>query len=260
MSNKIVNGYTIPCLDHGFVRYIDHFGSDQRIVETARISYKSPSKGEEHDKKLLHYLYKNFHTSPMESCNITFNIKFPIFCMRQFVRHRTFRLNEWSGRYSELADEFYIPKNWRKQDAKNKQGSLQTQDFDQQGGIIPYKDGQPDKNGNLGVLLTGTLNETFTNSVEDACKKCYSIYEMLLSSGVAKEMARIVLPVNLYTEIYVNCDVHNLMHFFRLRLDPHAQWEIREYAKAMFEIFEKLYPWCAEAYKKYTWVLKENEI
>src|SRR5689334_22691832 len=115
----------IVVLDHGFVRYIDHMGTDQRIVEAARISYKSPSKGEEADRKLIGYLWKNRHLSPFEMCKITFNIKMPIFVMRQFVRHRMQNLNEVSARYTELPAEFYIPKRWRKQDTKNKQGSVE---------------------------------------------------------------------------------------------------------------------------------------
>jgi thymidylate synthase (FAD) len=217
-------GYTIPVLGQGYVRYIDHLGDDLRIVETARISYKSPSKGEEADKKLLMYLHKNRHTSPFESCNITFNIKMPIFCMRQFVRHRTFRLNEWSGRYSELADEFYMPDVWRVQDDKNKQGSLET-----------------DKEQTWHVINTGLAQEAFKN--------CYNTYQTLLSRGVAKELARVVLPVSMFTEVYVNVDVHNLMHFLRLRQDAHAQKEMRDVADAMAEIFKELYPWSYEAYQ-----------
>lgn len=241
-------GFNIPVLDKGYCRYIDHFGSDLRIVETARISYKSPSKGEEQDKKLLTYLYKNHHSSPFESCNITFNIKMPIFVMRQFVRHRTFRLNEWSGRYSELADDFYIPKSWRPQDTKNKQGSIETENWNPE-----YKWLVPNQYGTAGM----TFKDDATNMLNKVCNMAYKTYEELLSIGIAKEMARMVLPVNLYTEIYVNCDIKNLMHFFTLRLDPHAQWEIREYAQAMYDIFAELFPWCAEAYKKYKFVLKE---
>jgi|SRR6185436_17126340 len=223
----IESGFTVPILGQGYVRYIDHLGNDLRIVETARISYKSPSKGEEADKKLLMYLYKQRHTSPFESCNITFNIKMPIFCMRQFVRHRTLRLNEWSGRYSELADEFYIPESWRIQDTKNKQGSLMMDHQDQE---------WQDENDRI-------AKEVFDHA--------YSSYEQLLERGVAKELARIVLPVSLFTEIYVNVDIHNLMHFLNLRQDSHAQFEMREIANAMSSIFEQLYPWCFEAHKRY---------
>lgn len=216
---------------HGYVRYIDHLGTDSRIVEAARVSYKSPSKGEEQDKKLLHYLFKNRHTSPFEQCNITFNIKFPIFLMRQFVRHRTFRLNEWSGRYSELADEFFIPTTWRQQDLNNKQGSIEVQTLPQQ-----------------------KCDVICNNAYADA----YNAYKNLLRLGVAKEQARFVLPVGIYTEIYVNCDLHNLLHFLRLRQDAHAQSEIQDVANAMRAITEPLFPWTFEAFNKYKFSITEN--
>jgi len=220
----ITPGYTIEQPPHGYVRYIDHLGTDARIVEAARVSYKSPSKGKDADKKLLFYLLKNRHTSPFEQCNITFNIKFPIFLMRQFVRHRTFRLNEWSGRYSELADEFFRPKRWRAQDNKNRQGSFVDAHIDQA-------------------------------KANYECNRVYDIayegYQELLKLGVAKEQARFVLPVGIYTEIYVNCDLHNLMHFLRLRQDGHAQAEIQDVATAMRQITEQLFPWTFEAFNRF---------
>lgn len=213
----------INVLDHGYVRYVEHLGTDQRIVEAARVSYGAPSKGEEADKKLLGYLYKNRHTSPFEQCSITFNIKMPIFVMRQFVRHRTFRLNEVSARYTELPDEFYLPEEWRGQDMKNKQGSVK---WDQ--------------------------NQQICSIMADyAYGVAYDEYQKLIAEGVARELARIVLPVAIYTEIYVNCDLHNLMHFLRLRLDPHAQLEIRVFAEAMKSIATELFPWTMEAFDRY---------
>jgi len=237
-------GLTIPVLDKGYVRYIDHLGDDKRIVETARISYKSPSKGEEQDKKLLHYLYKHRHTSPFESVNITFNIKMPIFVMRQFVRHRTFRLNEWSARYSEMADDFYIPSSWRMQDTKNKQGSLSDESFNPEINDIWYC-GDP------------TTSHT-SKVVRELCATQYRVYKDMINAGIAKEMARVVLPVNLYTEIYVNCDLHNLMHFLTLRISDHAQYEIKMFAIAMKQIAEILFPWTFEAFDRYTWKLEDD--
>lgn len=224
-------GNAISILGQGYVRYIDHLGDDQRIVETARISYKSPSKGKDADKKLLFYLFKNRHTSPFEACNITFNIKLPIFCMRQYVRHRTQRLNEWSGRYSELADEFYLPDKWRIQDTKNKQGSLDVEN--------------------------DTWHAECNEIAKESFRASYVAYQALLDKGVARELARIVLPVSLFTEIYVNVDVHNLMHFLNLRQDSHAQLEMREIANAMEIIFKELYPWCAEARGKFKFKVEE---
>lgn len=223
-------GYTIEQPPHGYVRYIDHLGTDTRIVEAARVSYHQGSKGEEQDKKLLHYLFKNRHTSPFEQCNITFNIKFPIFLMRQFVRHRTFRLNEWSGRYSELADEFFLPKEWRAQDPKNKQGSLAHRSINQ---------------SECNILCRRAYNTA------------YKVYQDLLREGVAKEQARFVLPVGIYTEIYVNCDLHNLLHFLRLRLDSHAQSEIRDIALAIREIACELFPWTFEAFSRYVFTIQD---
>ena len=218
-------GHTIELPPHGYVRYVDHAGTDLRIVEAARLSYRSPSKGEEADKKLLHYLYKNRHTSPFEQCSVTFNIKFPIFLMRQFVRHRTFRLNEWSGRYSELADEFFLPSEWRAQ-AKtgNKQGSEASAEINQKDAAW---------------------------ACETAYQQCYGAYQHLLGLGVAKEQARMVLPVGLYTEIYVQCDLHNLLHFTRLREDGHAQKEMQDVAVAMKAIAKELFPWTFEAYERF---------
>lgn len=224
-----IPGFTIDIPPHGYVRYIDHLGTDERIVEAARISYKSPSKGEEQDRKLLEYLFKNRHTSPFEQCSITFNIKFPIFLMRQFVRHRTFRLNEWSGRYSELADEFFVPNTWRFADAANKQGSS----------------GEHPKSDEISKLCQSAYDHS------------YGCYKTLLAMGVAKEMARFVLPVGIYTEIYVNCDLHNLLHFLRLREDGHAQAEIQDVARAMRQIANELFPWTFAAYDKFKFKMVE---
>lgn len=217
---------------HGYVRYIDHLGSDSRIVESARVSYSGASKGEEADKKLLFYLYKNRHTSPFEQCSITFNIKFPIFLMRQFVRHRTFRLNEVSARYTELPDQFFLPVEWRAQDDKNKQGSISDSKITQS--ICSIR-------------------------ARDAYQFAYRQYTELLEIGVAKEQARMVLPVGIYTEIYVNCDLHNLLHFLRLRLDSHAQSEIQDVAKAMHSIMAELFPWTNEAFQKYKVSITEEQ-
>src|ERR1039458_2384317 len=129
-TEEDLKGWTIPVLDHGYVRLVDWFGTDERICEAARISYKSPSKGDDSDKKLIAYLWKNKHTSPFEMVKITFNIKLPIFVMRQYVRHRMQNLNEMSARYTELPNEFYIPEAWRQQDTKNKQGSITTDKSD----------------------------------------------------------------------------------------------------------------------------------
>jgi len=235
-------GHTIKVLDHGYVRYIDHFGDDKRILEAARISYKSPSKGDESDKKLLNYLWKNKHSSPFQFVNIALNIKLPIFVMRQYVRHRMQNLNEVSARYTELPNEFYIPEKWRKQDAKNKQGSIEHQD---------WNDPRPE----LGDV---SVNDHLTGLLKENSRVSYELYENMLSNGVAREMARMVLPVNIYTEIYANWDLKNLLHFVSLREDSHAQSEIQEYGRAIKSILNEIFPWTMEAYEKYQFQLVEK--
>lgn len=244
----IEKGYTIPVLDKGYCRLVDWLGTDQRIVEAARVSYKSPSKGEVEDKKLLHYLFKNRHTSPFEQCSIVYNIKLPLFVQGQFVRHRTQKLNQMSARYTEMPDEFYIPKSWRAQDKKNKQGSVEGSNWN------PKIDREY---FDAGLMGDGWNDILATEALSDFCEQSYDLYQKMIDAGIAKEMARMILPQNLYTEIYTQFDLHNLMHLFRLRLDPHAQWEIRQYAQAIYDIFKELYPWCAEAYEKYKFELVE---
>lgn len=238
-QNKLEKGYTIPVLDHGYVRYIDHMGDDERICEAARISYKSPSKGKEQDEKLISYLWKNKHTSPFEICKITFNIKMPIFVMRQFVRHRMQNLNEVSARYTQLPNEFYIPTNWRKQDTKNKQGSIVENNW----------------NPIVNVNYNGY---TATKALFESCEKAYKLYEEMLESGIAREMARMVLPINIYTEIYTCWDLKNLLHFITLREDSHAQAEIQEYGKAMKSICKELFPATIAAYEKHKFEIVEK--
>lgn len=214
-------GHTINIGEHGYVRYVDHMGTDGRVVEAARISYRSPSKGPEADKKLINYLLRNKHTSPFEMCKITFNVKCPIFVMRQWVRHRMQNLNEVSARYTELPNEFYLPTEFRAQDTANRQGSVEAPELEHE-------------------KLRGLMNTAYRFS--------YNTYEKLLREGVAKEMARFVLPVGIYTEVYSCWDLNNLMKFFVLRDDSHAQAEIQDYARAMKEITRALFPWVMDAY------------
>lgn len=228
----------IKVLDHGYVRYIDHMGSDMRIVESARVSYHSPSKGIEQDKKLLEYLWKNKHTSPFEMCKVSLNIKMPIFVMRQYVRHRMQNLNEVSARYTELPNEFYIPLHWRTQDIKNKQGSNMI-----------------DKFMNGGPIVDETIDAS--EALQDHCNASYRLYQQMIKAGIAKEMARFVLPVNIYTECYSTWDLKNLLHFIALRDDSHAQAEIQEYSKAIKKIITELFPWTMEAYAKYKFQVTE---
>lgn len=233
-------GFKIDVLDKGYVTYVDNFGNDLRIVEAARVSYDSPSKGDYKDKQLLHYLYKNRHTSPFEQCSITYEIKLPLFVQAQLVRHRTQKLNQMSARYAEMPDEFYIPKSWRPQDKKNKQGSVESEDWNP-------------------ILQGNNQDYSASDRLYSICNYAYEVYKEMLATGISKEMARMHLPQNLYTKIYSCWDIHNLIHMFGLRLDLHAQWEIRQYAQAMYDIFANLYPWTAEAYEKYKFILLEND-
>lgn len=235
MDTKIKKGYEISVLDKGYVRYIDHMGSDERIVESARISYKSPSKGKEQDDKLLRYLWKNKHTSPFEMCKITFNIKMPIFVMRQYVRHRMQNLNEVSARYTQLSDDFYIPYVWRRQDTKNKQGSV-------------IDDLWEPKFSALEESAIG--HEACSELFEEQCLEIYKVYQSMIDSGISREMARMVLPVNIYTEIYSCWDLKNLLHFVKLRDDSHAQYEIQEYGRAIKTILKELFPVTMEVYEE----------
>lgn len=225
----MTKGHTLELPPHGFVRYIEHMGTDTSIVEAARVSYGEPSKGDELDRKLIEYLHRNRHTSPFEQAAIKFNIAMPIFCMRQFVRHRTFKLNEFSARYKELPDKFFIPNIWRMQ---NKTGN-------KQGSAVTASAADP------------IWQERQTSRAIHAFSACRGEYEAMIADGVANELARIVIPVSCYTEIYVVCDLHNLMHFLRLRLDKHAQKEMRDIAKSMWEITKQLYPWAAAVFERY---------
>jgi flavin-dependent thymidylate synthase len=177
------------------------------------------------------------NSSPFEQVKIALNIKMPIFIMRQYVRHRMQNLNEVSARYTQLPNEFYIPSNWRRQDLKNKQGSVIGEDFN------------PDVNV---IVIEGCSEKTIpaTKALTDHCYRSYDLYEEMIKSGIAREMARMVLPVNIYTEIYTTWDLKNLLHFIALRDDSHAQAEIQEYGKAIKEICKDIFPWTMEVYEE----------
>lgn len=222
-------GTKILVLDKGFVEYISHYGTDMTIVDSARVSYQSQSimKTDEENKKLLAYLYRNKHTSPFEMVKITFVIKMPIFIARQYIRHRMQNVNEVSARYTEVDDDFYIPHTWRTQDAKNKQGSVAGED------------------------MVAEWHGRHSGSLEAHCRQAYDLYLYMIDSGVAREMARMVLPLNIYTTMRVCWDLKNLLHFITLREDAHAQAEIQEYSKAIKSFLVELFPWTMECYEKY---------
>lgn len=218
----------IAVLDKGFVRLVDYMGGDQRIVQAARVSYGAGTKSYRADRGLIHYLMKNWHTSPFEQVQLTFHAKMPIFVARQWVRHRTARLNEISGRYSVMKDEFYLPEpeQVRYQSETNKQARSDE--------ALP-----PDR--------ADALIETMR--AEQAA--VYGNYASMVEQGVARELARNNLPLSLYTEWYWQVDLHNLFHFLRLRLDPHAQYEIRVFAEAMAKCAQAVAPLAFEAFEEH---------
>lgn len=216
----------IKVLDKGFVRLVDYLGSDDRIVQSARVSYGAGTKSYRQDRGLIHYLLRNEHTSPFEQVVLTFHCKMPIFVARQWVRHRTARLNEISGRYSIMKDEFYVPSSsqMRGQSEDNKQARSET-------------------------VVEGA-EKMIDEMVEDQ-RHVYAHYEGMIEKGLAREIARSNLPLSLYTEWYWQIDLHNLFHFLALRMDSHAQYEIRVYAEAMATCAKAVAPLAYEAFEEH---------
>ncbi len=199
-----------------------------RIVQAARVSYGEGTKGYRKDSGLIDYLMRNRHTSPFEQVVLTFHIKLPIFVARQWIRHRTARVNEISARYSVMKNEFYVPED----DALG----LQSDD---------------NKQGRDLGTLTPKASAEILKLLEDQGEDAFATYEDLLEKGLAREISRMVLPVNLYTEWYWQIDLHNLYHFLALRLDAHAQYEIRQYAEVILAIVEKLCPYATKSFKRH---------
>ena len=218
----------IKVLDKGFVRLVDYLGDDSRIVQSARVSYGEGTKSYREDKGLIDYLLRNDHTSPFEQVSFTFHIKMPIVVARQWIRHRTAKVNEISGRYSVMASEFYIP--------AAEDIALQSDD---------------NKQGRQNESVSAELAKEVQDIISAEQERIYETYTKLLDMGLARELARINLPLSLYTEWYWTMDLHNLFHFLRLRMDAHAQKEIRVYADAIFEIVKKITPMAAEAFEKH---------
>ncbi|MCA0359648.1 MAG: FAD-dependent thymidylate synthase [Armatimonadetes bacterium] len=219
----------IKVLDKGFVRLVDYLGGDDRIVQAARVSYGSGTKSYRQDRGLIHYLLRNEHTSPFEQVVLTFHTKMPIFVARQWVRHRTARLNEISGRYSIMRDEFYVPEpdQMRFQSTDNKQARSDEE-------------------------LDADLARQMIAEMEADQKQLYAHYEGMIEKGLAREIARGNLPLNLYTEWYWQIDLHNLFRFMHLRMDSHAQYEIRVYAEALAQCAKAVAPIAYEAFEEHT--------
>jgi thymidylate synthase (FAD) len=215
-------------LDRGFVRLVDYLGGDARIVAAARVSYGPGTKTVREDRALIDYLMRNLHTSPFEQVIMTFHVKLPIFVARQWVRHRTARLNEISARYTVMPEEFYLPESGtiRRQSSRSKQDRAEEE--------IPAE--------RQAAILQILKRDQAT---------AYASYQDMLNDDVARELARINLPLSLYTQWYWQIDLHNLFHFLRLRMDPHAQLEIREYAKVIGEMARAVAPVAYAAFEEH---------
>ena len=229
----------IEVLDHGFIRVIDYMGDDSSIVQSARVSYGKGTKKISNDKGLIKYLMRHRHSTPFEMCEIKFHIKLPIFIARQRIRHRTANVNEYSARYSILDKEFYIPsaENLAAQSAINNQGRGDALTDDEASNVIQIlKKDAEQTYSNYETLL----NESSEGNIIDESK-----------SGIARELARMNLTLNTYTQWYWKIDLNNLLHFLALRADDHAQYEIRVYADAMLDIVKKWVPLTYEAFEDY---------
>ena len=215
-------------LDKGFVRLVDYLGGDARIVQAARVSYGDGTKSVREDAGLIDYLLRHQHTSPFEQVVLTFHIKMPIFVARQWVRHRTARLNEISGRYSIMRDECYLPasEDIAFQSTDNRQGRMS----------------EP-----APLEVRTQIRDTLQAQQETA----YREYSALIDTKLARELARINLPLSAYTEMYWQIDLHNLFHFLKLRCDSHAQKEIRDYAFVLLEICRSVAPLATKAFEKH---------
>lgn len=223
----------IDLLDHGFVRLVDHMGSDLSVVRAARVSYDAAwraGENEKSDTKLINYLWKNKHTTPFEAVTFTFEVKAPIFVFRQWHRHRTQSYNELSGRYAELAEEFYLPsvKDIGVQDTKNKQAR-----------IVGVEPEDVDEFNNRMVEI---------DEYQHHCQEAFSLYKDLLTRDWPRELARMVLPLSTYSHMFCTMNLRNLFHFITLRSDPHAQYEIRVYSDAMLKLIEPIIPVCVGAF------------
>lgn len=213
---------TVKVLDKGFVRLEDWMGGDSAVLRSARVSYGSESVDEARDRKLIAYLLAHQHGTPFEHAVFTFHVKLPIFVARQWIRHRMSSYNETSMRYREAPEEFYIPEKWRAQDTKNKQGSV----------------------------AADICHAEASDILVQRCSEAMESYrDLVVNRGIAREMARMVLPVNLYTEWYWTVNARSFMHFVGLRSESHAQWEIQRYSDAMYRLFAEKMPWTADAFR-----------
>ncbi len=241
----------VAVLDHGFVGIVDTMGTDASIVQAARVSYGDGTKTVLEDRGLIRYLMRHKHTSPFEMCQIKIHIKMPIFVMRQWVRHRTASLNEYSGRYSVMTDEFYMPEPEviQPQSRDNKQGRAGTLGDQNITGVRWLMDAAYSHSYGLYNVLLGDRSQS-SEDLYDPFGKEDPLFDDEFD-GIAREMARSVLPVGNYTELYWTQNLHNMMHLLKLRLDPHAQYEIRVFAQAVYDLIQPIYPEALQAFDDY---------
>ena len=229
----------LPVLDHGFVRVVDYMGDDAAVVQAARVSYGKGTRKVSEDRGLINYLMRHRHTTPFEMCEIKYHVKLPIFVARQWIRHRTANVNEYSARYSILDKEFYVPDRDQlaTQSRSNRQGR--------------------------GATLEGDEASRVLRLLREDAERCYADYVEMLNEdeegnvvdpdrrGLARELARMNLTLNVYTQWYWKIDLYNLLHFLSLRADAHAQYEIRAYAETMLDTVKRWVPLVYEAFMEY---------
>lgn len=220
----------LPVLDHGFIRVVDYMGDDAAVVQAARVSYGRGTRKTSEDEGLIRYLMRHYHSTPFEMCEIKYHVKLPIFVARQWIRHRTANVNEYSARYSIMDKDFYLPapEHLAAQSANNRQGR--------------------------GDVLDAATAMRVLNLLRDDAEQTYGHYEEMLDEegiGLARELARMNLTLNTYTQWYWKTDLHNLFGFLRLRADAHAQYEIRVYAEAMLETVKAWVPLSYGAFRDY---------
>lgn len=224
----------IPVLDHGFVRVIDYMGDDTAVVQAARVSYGAGTKKTSQDQQLINYLMRHRHTTPFEMCDIKIHVKLPIFVARQWIRHRTASVNEYSARYSLISNEFYVPDKAQlaPQSSVNKQGRAEDR-------------------------VSENVSTRVLEIIKEDAIKCHQDYLQMMNGfeqgepGISRELSRINLTLNHYTEWYWKINLHNLLHFLALRADPHAQYEIRVYAETILNIVKKWVPFTYNAFTEY---------
>ena len=249
-SLESILGQEIKVLDHGFIRVVDYMGDDAAIVQAARVSYGKGTKKVNEDKGLINYLLRHSHTTPFEMCEIKLHVKLPIFIARQWIRHRTANVNEYSARYSMLDKEFYIPsvENLTPQSQTNKQGreaaTLSQEESDR---ILQILNDDAVKSYEHYLEMLNLLEDNGGDESQGNDKRMRDPNRL----GIARELARMNLPINYYTQWYWKTDLHNLMHFVRLRADSHAQFEIRAYAKKILDIIKLWVPYTYEAFENH---------